>query len=279
MTPTIYKPRPTGLITGLDVPYNQGYDTTVWGNNAPTADQGGSSGYFTATWSEGRAKPTQYLINMWITDLTADFTLSGTTGQSRMQREFFPRSFNDVTLTITGNCANSQEYNRLALFVRESQWRALSALNSGSATVHPMVNFVLNSNAPITGRSVKGQHRPWSVSGYIQNMAAGAVALDIAPEFTIQFIVATSSMHGNTGLWQDSLAKVKPLANMLTLLGAQPGHTAGSGYVRDPITPAPSHKDRTASVGKSAGTTPTTPLSDPLPWTALPKTSFDSAFQ
>lgn len=276
MTITLYQPVRTNQITGLNVPYNRGYDTTVWGGNAPTADQGGSSGYFSATWADGTGKPTQRQINLWITDLQADFSVSGDQAQSRMLREFFPRSFNDVTLTIIGNCANSQEFNRLALFVREAQWRALHALNTGAANVNPMVTFVLHSNFPYSTNRTKGQHRPWNVSGYVQSMEAGAIAQNVAPEFAIQFIVAESSLHGNTGLWADSLDKIAPLTNMLNLLGAQAGHTAGKGYVRDPVTPIASKKNKTGAVAKAAGTTPTTPLSDPLPWTHA--INVDSAF-
>lgn len=208
-------------------PYPGGFD--AWSRrNTPNADKKGASGYFSRT--DGSQ------IAVWITEITADFSVSGESGQSRMLREFFPRSFNDVTLNIKGNVASTQEFNRLALFVRETQWLAL---NPGSKA-DPTMTFVLNGTSstnkgfPYTGRNVKGPHRPWQVTGYIQSMQAGAVAHQIAPEFNLGFIVATSVLSGNTGLWSDVAAPTPVLKNILEMLPSNVRNKRTSGFVASP---------------------------------------------
>lgn len=228
----VYQPKHANVPYGLHIPYNKGYDARSRAN-APKAEQNGASGQF--------RRPDGKTIALWITDITADFSLSGTQGQSRMLREFFPHSFNDVTLQITGNVASTQEYNRLALFVREHQWGALQEINGGGKATQTIDFHLYNTYAggrtPGRGRTIKGPHRPWSVSGYISSIGAGAVRHEIAPEFSINFIVATSQLSGNTGIWSDSLASGSSLKTFLQIIGTSKQAKTGRGFVQDPIAP------------------------------------------
>lgn len=242
-----YEPKRASVPYGLHIPYGQGYDAKSRAN-APTAEQKGASGQF--------KRPDGQTIALWLTDITADFTLSGTQAQSRMLREFFPHSFNDITLQLTGNVASTQEYNRLALFVREHHWDALRAINSGG-TATQTIDFHLYSTyaggrTPYSGRTVKGPHRPWAVSGYISSIAAGAVRHEIGPQFSIAFIVATSQLSGNTGIWSDTLASGSSLKTFLQLVGTSKKVKASSGFVQDPIAPSAPPTSSTAATGVTA---------------------------
>lgn len=235
---------------GLHVPYNQGYDARSRAK-APTAEQGGSSGNLYSPTLGAK-------VEMWITDISADFSISGEIGQSRMLREFFPHSFNDVTLQITGNVASTQEYNRLAAFVRQAHWQGLANVNNGDASDQTLT-FTLYNNTPtawklaphttdvaITGdpagalaqglTTAKGAHRPWVVTGYIQEMQAGAERWEVAPQFTIDFIVTTSALTAHTGLWSDTAARGSVLKSFLQLFSDTKLYNNGN-YVTSPIAP------------------------------------------
>lgn len=216
------------------IPFDKGYDATSHAN-APTAEDGGASGFL--------LRPSGAQIDLWITEVAADFSLSGEQGQSRMLREFFPHSFNDVTLKVTGNVASTQEYNRLAMFVREHHWSALQNINSGSSADQTITFVLYNTYSGgrtwPTSSTTKGPHRPWSVTGYIKSVAAGAVRWEVAPAFTLEFIVTTSVLSGNTGIWSDTPDNGgSTLQTFMQLVAAANGGelvSPGAGFTSDPV--------------------------------------------
>lgn len=226
---TPYQPKQAQVPYGLHIPYDKGYDARSRAKT-PAAEALQPSGYLLHVAS-------QFQVDLWITEISADFSLSGQTGQSRMLREFFPRSFNDVTLNIVGNVASTQEFNRLAAFVRQMQWQALQAINAGSSASQTLT-FGLFDNTPDfkAARTVKGSHRPWLVNGYVQKIAAGAVTQEVAPQFQLNFVVAESTFNANTGLWSDVAAPAQSLQTMLALVNtARKQGTVSGGFIRDPV--------------------------------------------
>lgn len=236
-----YVPVNKPLLYGLNVSYNRGYD--YWSNrNAPTPEQtdtdttakkNTSSGYFKATL-------TDFQINVWVTEITAEFSLSGSVGQSRMLREFFPRSFNDITVRISGNVASSYEYNRLALFFREHQWNALNTIGQ-QQNADPTVTFHLDDNTPSgfanAQRGTKGAHKEWEITGYVKSMAAGATAHEVAPAFVIDFIVVASTFGGGLGLWEDDAIKLPAFKDFLLLvnIAEKAARATGAGFISNPV--------------------------------------------
>lgn len=239
--PFRYQPSINPTPYGLHVPYTQGYDARSR-RNGPAADDNPAqaSGYF--------LRPNGAMVDLWISEVAADFSLTGQVGQSRMTRTFFPRSFNTVTLTITGNVASTQEYNRLALFIREHHYNALQYINDGG-TANQTIVFGLYDRTPKSwannATNVKGNHLPWIVNGYVKTVDAGAVALEVAPAFSIEFVVTTSTfVAGNTGLWQDTTLTEAALPSFIDLINVatKSDRASGSGFVTNPVaaaTPAP----------------------------------------
>lgn len=254
MAITTYQPTIRAVPYGTHVPYDRGWD--AWSRrNAPVAEPDTASGYFISHILD-------HSIDLWLTDITADFVVNGETAQSRMLREHFQRSFADVTLTLVGNVASTQEYNRLASFVRESHWRYLNGVgdNSPTAVHEPAITFGLHDQLPAgwdaqtrtaeqtqldvsggidaqTSRGVKGRHRPWQVSGFIRSIQAGAVRHEVAPEFTIEFMVATSKLTPGTGIWSEREAHTPHLKTFLDLLNVAENiaQATGSGFIKDPV--------------------------------------------
>lgn len=225
-------------------------------------------------------RPDGALINLWITDMQATFAVAGVAAQSRMLREWYPRSFADVTLQITGNVPNTQEYNRLAMFVREHQYLGLQYVSSGG-TATQTVTFGLHDQTPSqwgspaargsdvvptnglppsgVSTNVKGNHLPWQVNGYIQSIDAGAVRHEVAPEFTINLIVAGSTfVAGQIGIWKETVDDPSALGSFLTLINAAAKQS--NTFVTNPITgvgpsnPPLPQSQATAAAGAVAAT-------------------------
>lgn len=228
-----------------------GYDATASaGFDGPTVGNASANLYVTTF-------PPFYL---WVYEVQASFGLSGSTGQSQMLREFFPHNINDVTLTVTGQCANTTQYNKLAQFVRTQQWLALKNISNGTPST-ALVALQLNSTydgktAPSVPKTptYKGPHRPWLVTGYITSIAAGATAHEVAPEFTFGFEVVTA--NDQSGIWSDETVQASQLKGLLNLLGVQLGMNAPANstppYVQDPVmvsTPAAPTKPSNKGLG------------------------------
>lgn len=234
--PFLYQPGTASIPYG-QTPFTAGWDANSRRNSKVADDRPATaSGYF--------LRPNGALINLWITDIQASFAVSGQAAQSRMLRQFYPRSFSSVTLSITGNVPNTQEYNRLALFVREHQYLALQGLNGGS-TIDQTIVFALNdqtpSSWPANPHNVKGAHVPWHLRGYVKSMAAGAVRHEVAPEFTVDFLVAASTFQpGAKGLWGEQLASPASLSNFLRLVNvaSKQDRVPGGLFVKDPLQKA-----------------------------------------
>lgn len=236
-----YRPTPNNKIYGLHVPYDQGYDARSH-RNAPTAEQHDSSGYL--------RRPDGAQIDMWIEEISADFSLSGTSGQSRMKRDFYPHSFNDVKLMVKGRVASTQEYNRLALFVREHHWRALDSINGGG-TADQTLQFVLHntygnghtwrkprSQDSELGHALtntKGPHRPWSVNGFVESINAGATRFEVAPQFEFAFVVTRSEFNASTGIWEEHQELTGSYLSTILQLANKANNAPTDGFIKDPL--------------------------------------------
>lgn len=153
------------------------------------------------------SKPTQescngYLINqqgeelyLWVTDIEASFRMNGTFAQSATVRDWYSRNLEQPRLTLSGQVANSHEYQRLGEFVRESH---LNALNPKLDAKQLITLHIKKGGIKAMGKN----HQPWKVLGYIRQMTRGAERFVNAPTWTFDFIVAT----GNGPLFKDGNA-------------------------------------------------------------------------
>lgn len=126
---------------------------------------------------------------MWVTEVTSDFSISGTMSQSRTRRSYFPRYMSQPQIMISGQCSNSYEYNRLALFARKTQ---IGNVGTGGLTKFRMVN-VPPKNGTRESNGAPRHHGATDiidVDGYISMVSAGAKRFENAPNFRFTFVVA-----------------------------------------------------------------------------------------
>lgn len=185
-------------------------------------------------WTARLIKPNNKYLNLWVEEASIDFSVSGSFGQSRWKREFYPRSFNQPVLTLTGRMPNQREHNKLAAFVRESHSEALNInpFTGASATERTTVKTKTYPNAPdvplptvslimkndvIGGRlrNQKGGRRGMKLEGYIKSINAGAIKFEHAPAFEIEFVVAASD--GTVGIYSDKLTAGSKIVDWMTL--------------------------------------------------------------
>lgn len=162
-------------------------------------------------------------IEFWVEDIVANFSMTGSTAQSRNVRQFMPHNVVQPYVTVTGRAPNSFQYNRMASFVRSSHFNAFhpGILAAAGVLRHQNVNgqvspvttvrFVLRSNAsnglfPYNGAHVKGIHKAWVLDGYVKSMQAGGKRFDQAPQFQFDFYVASNPNADSTsiGLFNDT---------------------------------------------------------------------------
>jgi hypothetical protein len=187
------------------------------------------------TWNAALLAPFGSYIKMWVTDFEMSFSVNGTVGQSRYRRQFFPKSFNQPTINVKGVMPNQKEYNRLASFIRECHFEALTgnqdlynlkdqqsgrAARGSSQSIQTVTLLIKNAgpageSKPL--RNVKGRHRAMQLDGYIKNIAAGARKFEFAPEFTFEFIPASSKMTGSVGIYEDQMDEGSEIMSWMDL--------------------------------------------------------------
>jgi hypothetical protein len=202
-----------------------------WAVNSPDISANDSK-----NWTVQLVKANKKYLNLWVEEADIDFSMSGTTGQSRYRREFYPHSFNEPTLVLKGRMPNQREYNKLAAFVRESHSEALNANvnyseKSAGKKAYPTVSLIMRPHAPENRfpRTQKGGHRGMQLEGYIKSIAAGAQKFEFAPAFEIQFIVASSAVSSGIGIYQDDLDPGSQVVSWMSIfkdgyLGAKSGY-------------------------------------------------------
>jgi hypothetical protein len=194
------------------------------------------------TWNAVLVAPFGAYLKLWATEIKMDFSLSGTVGQSRYRRQFFPRSFNQPVVTVSGRMPNQKEYNRLAAFVRECHFEAVTGnqdlydnkerfdaksskkikkgrKNSSASlqTITLMIKDAGALNRKGAPRNTKGGHKPIILDGYILNISAGAVKFDFAPDFQFEFLPAQSRMNANVGIYEDQMDYGSDLASWMDI--------------------------------------------------------------
>lgn len=196
-------------------------------------------------------------IDFFIEEIESSFSMTGSTAQSRNVREFMPHNIVQPVIKVTGIAPSNFEYNRMAGFVRASQYFAVNygedtrevLTTSGKKVRTETVRlWIKNGQAPkvwngsktkggeggAEGRHVKGVHVPWQVEGYIKSMRAGGERFNYAPKFEFEFYVAQSIFKQgdtNMGMWEDTRvygAELKPWLDWIGTTGMVEGSKAST---------------------------------------------------
>lgn len=187
------------------------------------------------SWNGALIAPFGAYIKLWITEVQMDFSVTGTVGQSRYRRQFFPKAFNQPKVMVKGVMPNQKEYNRLAAFIRETHFEAVTGnidLYSAKArqssknkvrssaslqTISLIIKDAGQVNKQNPLRSVKGGHKAMQMDGYIKSISAGATQFNFAPEFNFQFVPASSKLTGSIGIYEDTLDAGSELSSWMDM--------------------------------------------------------------
>jgi hypothetical protein len=155
-------------------------------------------------------------IDIWITQAQISLTTGGTFAQSPRLRQFFPRNFVQPVWTIQGIVPNSFQLQRLAEFIRRTQFAALNPVGLTTTTTHLCQFYIaeghLGDLQQITQENFKklgkrqkewlnkhpqtvqgkGPHKAQKMQGYIQSFSRGAQKFINAPTYEFDFVVAFS---------------------------------------------------------------------------------------
>jgi hypothetical protein len=175
------------------------------------------------TWNAALIAPFGAYVKLWVTEVQMDFSVSGVVGQSRYRRQFFPRSFNQPKVMVSGTMPNQKEYNRLAAFIRECHFEALTgdqnlyaakdnqsqkSKRSSSQSIQTITLVIKDAgliNRKSAPRNIKGGHKAIQMDGYIKMISSGAVRFNFAPNFNFEFIPVSSKVSGSLGIYEDAM--------------------------------------------------------------------------
>ena len=167
-----------------------------------------------------------YAMDLFIREYRVSFVLQGSTGQAQLQRDFYPRNFQQASFVISGESPNQNYYNLLGEFVHYGQRKAVT-------TGKPMALEVHTSGTP----SVRGADQGFLAEGYIDQMERGAAFGEFAPDYDFNFIVSNML----EGLYDEDPVKIRKLKSWAEIMKDLPSNT----WVTDPDA-----KDNEESIGE-----------------------------
>lgn len=109
--------------------------------------------------------------------------LSGSTAQSRLSRQFYPKTFSPSDITVKGRCDSQKDYQRLALFVRKHHLALVSTPNDVMFT-----RLDVNSTGyrRLMRLFIRGED--FDVRGWVaKNTISKRGVFEPAPEFNLAF--------------------------------------------------------------------------------------------
>ena len=143
--------------------------------------------------------------------------LSGSEGQSQLQKDFYPKNFNQPSFNLTVQARSQLEVGRLAEFVHKAQRRAVSQGTLMKVLI-PSGGLKGTSASSVNNQDgMRGRRDGISMSGYVANMPRAHKRHDPAPKISFDFVVA--KMHA--GIFQDQPYKVYQLAKWSEIVESQ----------------------------------------------------------
>lgn len=181
-----------------DALYGRGYDVKT---TALQAHEGGSNAYLI-----DEADNTHVLLT--VTAVETSLSLSGSEGQSPLQKDFYPRNFQQPSFSITVQGRSQQDIGRHAEFVHKAQ---RNSVVQGSLMRLVIPTGGLKGTAASSIKNLdgmKGVRSGMSMSGYVKNFPRSHKRFDPAPLYVFEFIVA--KMHA--GIFEDQPYKAYTLS-------------------------------------------------------------------
>jgi hypothetical protein len=125
-------------------------------------------------------------VNFFITNVRIDLGLTGTTGQGRRTRDFYPHNILMPSYVVTGICLDQGDYGTLVEFVHKTQQEAVGNVKAGN-----FIQLDVAEGGFATKRSImRGRHKPICAQGVVEMMKRVHKQFAYAPIFTMSVVVA-----------------------------------------------------------------------------------------
>lgn len=176
-------------------------------------------------------------IKLTILAVETNLGLSGSEGQSQLQKDFYPRNFTQPSFSITCQARSQKEVGRVAEFVHKAQRHAVSQ-GSLMGLVIPSGGLRRTAASADTRRDgMRGVRRGMNITGYVKSMPRSHRRHDPAPQFVFDFVVAR--MH--SGVFQDQPYKVYKLATWSEIVDS----VMKQNFIKPPKSVAQEAQDET----------------------------------
>lgn len=145
--------------------------------------------------TNGKLHDGTWFVDLFISDVKVGIALSGSTGQSRFTRDFYPHNMVMPSFVVVGQCLDQNDYGTLCEFVHQAQQKGVY---DGNLLQLEVAGGGLRADRPI----MKGIHKPIHAQGFINAMPRKHERFVYAPTFTFPFVVSTLF----EGVYQESTA-------------------------------------------------------------------------
>lgn len=143
----------------------------------------------------GRLHDGTWYVDFFVTKISIDVGLAGSTGQSRFTRDFYPHNMVMPSFAVEGQCMDQNDYGTLVEFVHQAQQKGVY---DGTLLQLDVAGNGLSVRRPI----MKGSHKPIHAQGFIRNMPRKHERFVYAPTFNFSFVVSTMF----EGIYKESTA-------------------------------------------------------------------------
>lgn len=127
-------------------------------------------------------------ILLHVVEVTTNFALNGSTGQSNLKRDFYPRNFQQVSWSFTCQAPSQRHMGRIAEFIHKSQRNCVRG-DSLMGLVFPRGGLRRTAATP-NHDGMKGTHMGLSMAGYIQGIDRVHERFEPAPTYSFDFVVS-----------------------------------------------------------------------------------------
>lgn len=164
-------------------------------------------------------------IPLWVFEVSSDFAISGSTGQSYRTRSFFPHNFVQASYNVMCQCASQEIYGRTVEFIRDTQ----------KALDDPVLLEIV-SISQYRGTRLKGSHEGNSAQGYIKSVQRAHSRHEYSPN--LQFSL-TVTQHLRPADWADTAIPIKNFKTWKEIIsdGVFAPDPDDSDLAETPVTP------------------------------------------
>lgn len=138
-------------------------------------------------------------VLFFVSELTLNIGISGTTSQARYTRDFYAHNIVLPSLKVNAQCLDQGDYGVVTEFIHQAQKKAVG--NAANNTTQLEIN---GGGIKVRRAIMKGPHKRTCAQGFIPRIERKYKQGEYAPIFTFNFTVAQSF----EGIYEDVAASV-----------------------------------------------------------------------